>query len=63
MSPAKSPGAMAALGASGIERLGRQVVSKNSLPQTIPQAPIGSNLSSHSCEADCAHADDVGCGP
>ena len=51
MSAEESPGAMAALGASGIDRLGRQVVSKNSLPQNIPQAPIGSNLSSRSCEA------------
>jgi hypothetical protein len=36
----ESPGALAALGASGIDRLGRQVISKTNRQQQLLQAPI-----------------------
>ena len=47
MTIGKSPGAVAALGASGIDRLGRQVTFKINLPQSFRQAPIGSSLGSY----------------
>jgi hypothetical protein len=67
MRPIKSPGAVAALGASGIDRLGRQVVSEINLSQSSPQAPICSGLGSHRCGAArivaYAHVDGVEGGP
>ena len=49
----KSPGAVAALGASKIDGLGRHVVSETSFLQNITQAPIRAALiGSDSCEAE-----------
>ncbi len=53
MKRAKSPGAVAALGASEIDGLGRHVVSETSLHRNFPQAPIRATLiGSHHCEAE-----------
>ncbi len=63
----RGPEAVAALGASEIDRLGRQVVSKVNLPQSFPQAPNESKLGSHHRETEdgltCAQVADVGGGP
>jgi hypothetical protein len=49
----KSPGALAAHGASEIDGLGRHVVSKTNRQLQLPQAPIGTTLiGSNRCSAE-----------
>jgi hypothetical protein len=53
MRTAKSPGAVAALGASEIDELGRHVVSEATFHRNFPQAPIHATLiGSDRCEAE-----------
>ena len=53
MTTMKSPGALAALGASVIDRLGRQVFPENNRQQQFAQAPIRATLiGSDRCEAE-----------
>jgi hypothetical protein len=52
MTPIKSPGALAARGASEIDGVEHHVVSKVNRQETFAQAPVRATLSgSHRCEA------------
>ena len=53
MKTAKSPGAVAALGASELDELGRHVVSESTFHRNFAQAPIHATLTgSDRCEAE-----------
>ena len=53
MTESKSPGAVAALGASVSDQLGRQVIAENIRQERFAQAPIRAELiGSDRCEAD-----------